>query len=75
MRRSDSRSSIPAAASRSPMAVVDILLLKSGDAYPVCPRCSVSLDREFVNFCDRCGQRLSWKGFQNARVIHPKRYI
>ena len=29
--------------------------------YPVCPRCKTSMDRDYVKFCDRCGQRLAWR--------------
>jgi len=32
----------------------------SGSSYPVCPRCNIGLEREYVSFCDRCGQRLEW---------------
>lgn len=48
---------------RVPRPVRDSLLLPGGDVYPICPRCSRSLDREFLTFCDRCGQRLSWKSY------------
>lgn len=40
-------------------------------AYPVCPRCSVSMDREYQAFCDRCGQRLGWKQYDSAEIILP----
>ena len=42
----------------------------SDGAYPVCPRCAISLDREYQRFCDRCGQRLGWQGYKKARIIH-----
>jgi len=29
-------------------------------AYSVCPRCGVTLEREYQQYCDRCGQRLDW---------------
>lgn len=29
--------------------------------YPVCPRCKSTFERGYQKFCDRCGQRLSWK--------------
>ena len=28
-------------------------------SYYVCPRCGITLEREFTAFCDRCGQRLA----------------
>lgn len=58
---------------RSPKPVIEILLLEHGDAYPICPGCSISLEREYMNFCDRCGQRLDWKQIKKARIIYPKR--
>ena len=59
---------------RQAMSVKEILVFASseGDAgYYVCPRCSITLDREFMAYCDRCGQRLGWHGYENARIIFP----
>lgn len=50
---------------RMPLPVTKAALLRSG-SYPICPRCSSSLDREAMVFCDRCGQRLSWGLFLPA---------
>lgn len=47
---------------RIPMPVVQIRVYNDG-GYPVCPRCDSSFDREYTQFCDRCGQRLSWNQF------------
>lgn len=41
--------------------------------FPVCPRCGVSLEREYQAFCDRCGQCLSWQNYANATVILPEK--
>ena len=41
--------------------------------YFVCPSCHVTLDREFMAYCDRCGQRLDWEGHRNAKVVFPVR--
>ena len=38
-------------------------------AYYVCPRCGRTLDREFVAYCDRCGQCLEWKYYRRAKVM------
>lgn len=39
--------------------------------YYVCPRCKITMDREFMSFCDRCGQKLDWKYYKKAKVIYP----
>ena len=31
--------------------------------YPVCPRCGITMEREYQHFCDRCGQQLDWSAF------------
>ena len=41
----------------------------SGYCYPVCPRCEMSMDREYMSFCDRCGQRLSWDFIDHAEIV------
>lgn len=57
-----------AAAFRIPCPVTQILLFPSGNSYPLCPRCNSSLEREYMRFCDSCGQRLAWRGFSAAKV-------
>lgn len=47
-----------------PRFVTQIRVYPKGDIYPVCPRCGQSLDREYMNFCDSCGQRLAWEAFR-----------
>lgn len=37
--------------------------------YPVCPRCKIPMEYSYQRFCDRCGQRLSWKRYCKAEVI------
>lgn len=54
---------------RLPMAVTQMRVFDSGEAYPVCPRCMISLDREYQSFCDRCGQRLKWTHYKQAKII------
>ena len=58
---------------RAEMCVTEVRICKSpylGETgYYVCPRCHITLEREFVTFCDRCGQKLSWKGYKKAKVI------
>lgn len=35
--------------------------------YSVCPNCCTTLDREYMAYCDRCGQRLSWNVYNRAK--------
>lgn len=53
-----------------PMLVTELMVFPDG-AYYVCPRCKITLEREFVKFCDRCGQCLDWKRYQNAHIVYP----
>lgn len=55
---------------RKPLAVLQLLQLENGTIFPVCPRCRCSLDREYMNYCDRCGQHLNWKRLRHAEIIH-----
>lgn len=34
----------------------------------ICPRCDCVLDREFMHFCDQCGQKLDWSGYRHAKI-------
>lgn len=40
-----------------------------GSCYPLCPRCGQGMAREYIGFCDRCGQKLSWDGLEDAVII------
>ena len=51
------------------MQVTRIIRYPTDGAFPVCPRCGSTLEREYQNFCDRCGQRLGWKELRRAEVI------
>lgn len=58
---------------RFPMAVVEIHAFsrcRGGAAYSVCPRCGATMEREYMSFCSRCGQRLDWRRYQQAKVIY-----
>jgi hypothetical protein len=55
---------------RIPIPVTKILVFLHGDSYPVCPRCDCTVDREYMRFCDRCGQRLGWKRIDRAEIIY-----
>lgn len=40
------------------------------EKFAVCPTCGHLLDREYMGFCDVCGQNLSWRNFDCAKVIY-----
>lgn len=55
---------------RRAMPVRETVLFARGDyTYPRCPRCKLTMEREYVQFCDRCGQKLDWSSFEQADVI------
>lgn len=54
---------------RISLPVTKITVRTRGDCYPVCPRCKCSLDREYMNFCDRCGQKLDWSLFSFGEIL------
>lgn len=60
---------IPLAGYRTKMAVAEIMIFPDGNRYYVCPRCNVTMEREFMNFCDRCGQCLDWAEHKKARKV------
>lgn len=75
---SNSFINVPAKAFRYPLIVNKILIFHTPDGengYYMCPRCEVSLEREFVSYCDRCGQALDWKHYRKATPVFPQRYI
>lgn len=59
---------------RQPLRVTQIRCYRYAfglTGFPVCPRCQKSMEREYQSFCDRCGQRLDWKGFHKATLLLP----
>ena len=57
---------------QKPMPVTQILSLPSSSGFsgfPICPNCSITLEREYQNFCDRCGQRLDWRRYSSASIV------
>ena len=58
---------------RMPMQVRRRLVFPNGDSYPICPRCDDLVDREYLRFCNQCGQRLGWEVFDSAQIIYAPR--
>ncbi len=53
---------------RTPMIVCEMVVHQEY-SFAVCPRCRVSLEREYQNYCDRCGQALKWSKYRYAKVV------
>lgn len=59
---------------REPMLVTHIRCYRSIHGltgFPVCPKCTITLEREYQAYCDRCGQCLDWSCLQKATIILP----
>lgn len=59
---------------RRPMLVRELMVFESGlrtDSYYVCPRCQITMEREFMQYCDRCGQCLDWSRYDWAKIVRP----
>ena len=60
---------------RRPMIVHSLVIFVGTpcrDSYYRCPRCHRTLEREFMQYCDRCGQRLDWSQWELAEVEYKK---
>ncbi len=58
---------------RMPMPVLRLKRMLIDDALPVCPRCDISLEREYMCYCSRCGQCLDWSMLDQARLEPPNK--
>ena len=61
---------------RHPMRVRELLVFPpetNEGSYFRCPRCRKTIDREYMSFCDQCGQRLDWSMQAQAKVIYIRR--
>lgn len=55
---------------RRPLQIAQVRIFQNRHAYCVCPRCDSSLDREYMSYCDRCGQCLNWREWKKAVPIY-----
>ena len=58
---------------RIPLPIREICVRGYHHSFPVCPRCAQTLDREYMAFCDRCGQRINWKTLPQAKIRKTNR--
>lgn len=59
---------------RLPMRVMELRVFHSffgSTGYYKCPRCGITMEREFMAYCDRCGQCLNWDNYENVHIIDP----
>lgn len=55
---------------RVELPVTQMLYYSSMESgYPLCPRCDTAIEREYMQYCDRCGQKLGWDSWEDAEVI------
>ena len=54
---------------RLPCFVTKAKQLTSGYYYAICPRCNITLERDYANYCDRCGQHLSWVFYDYLQFV------
>jgi len=62
---------------RLPMMVRELMVFPNSTvptSFYVCPRCHITVEREFMAYCDRCGQCLDWKMHAQAKIIYPGNY-
>lgn len=53
---------------RLPLPVTEIVQYANDGCFSVCPRCRIPIERDYLNFCDRCGQKLTWSALHMARI-------
>ena len=59
---------------RRPMLVRELMIfpdMKQDISFYVCPRCGRTMEREFVSYCDRCGQHLNWAQYEQVQIVYP----
>lgn len=47
--------------------------LAASTGFHVCPGCNRTFEREYQNYCDRCGQKLAWNDFSRGKITVVRR--
>ena len=59
---------------RRPMQVREFIFYPSmfgtESEFFLCPRCDITMEREYQSYCDRCGQHLGWRCIGKAKERH-----
>ncbi len=42
---------------------------KENSIYALCPRCRATIERDYLNYCSCCGQKIDWKNWTNAQIV------
>lgn len=59
---------------RRPMSVTHLRQFRT-TSYYFCPRCWKTMEREYMAYCDRCGQCLQWRHSENIVVLETSCYL
>ena len=69
---SSSAAAVESSSYRIPLSVVAVRAYPAAPnlfTYPLCPKCSLPMEREYQRFCDHCGQALDWSAFSKAVIV------
>lgn len=58
-----------------PKSVIDHIVIRSAlgkSLYYLCPSCGIPLSREYMRFCDSCGQKLGWAAVAEAEQLYER---
>ncbi len=47
-----------------------IYLSKANLLFFVCPRCHKAIEREYINHCSACGQKLLWQDIDHIKITY-----
>ena len=73
--QTDNSISTNAEAYRTPMPVTAVRYYPACPdlfTYPLCPRCGLTMEREYQRFCEHCGQALDWKDLSKAIIVRTR---
>ena len=57
---------------RVPKEVFYSTVYLDGCEFPICPACATTMEREYMSYCDRCGQALDWNSYDHRIAFGPR---